>query len=91
MNHDVIKSRHGMSVIEGLFHALMIVCTVGMWYPVYRLRKTPPTEPRPPTCSDSGYTGQELTGTAGHPPGTCTDCEVCEWMRHGAACSAASH
>lgn len=39
MNHDVIKSKHGMSAIEGLFHALMIVCTVGMWYPVYRLRK----------------------------------------------------
>lgn len=40
MNHgDVIKSRHGMSVAEGLFHALMIMCTCGVWYPVYRSRK----------------------------------------------------
>lgn len=39
MNQTVIKSKHGMSVIEGLFHGLMICCTVGLWYPVYRARK----------------------------------------------------
>lgn len=34
-----IKSRHGMSVAEGTFHALMIIFTCGIWYPVYRARK----------------------------------------------------
>jgi len=36
---EKIKSKRGMSVIEGAFHALMIVCTCGLWYPVYRARK----------------------------------------------------
>ncbi len=38
-NGNVIKSKHGMSVIEGLFHAFMIMCTCGIWWPVYRARK----------------------------------------------------
>jgi hypothetical protein len=24
---------------EGAFHAIMILCTCGLWYPVYRMRK----------------------------------------------------
>ena len=28
-----------MSVMEGAFHWFMIICTCGMWYPVYRARK----------------------------------------------------
>lgn len=36
---QVYKSRSGMSVLEGAFHALMIMCTMGLWYPVYRARK----------------------------------------------------
>jgi hypothetical protein len=40
MSHgNVIKSKHGMSVAEGLFHAFMVICTCGFWYPVYRARK----------------------------------------------------
>jgi cbb3-type cytochrome oxidase subunit 3 len=34
-----ITSRRGMSVAEGAFHAFMIICTCGVWYPVYRARK----------------------------------------------------
>lgn len=34
-----ITSKHGMSVAEGAFHAMRIVCTCGLWYPVYRARK----------------------------------------------------
>lgn len=28
-----------MHATEGLFHAAMTICTVGLWYPVYRHRK----------------------------------------------------
>jgi len=28
-----------MSATEGIFHAVMILCTCGFWYPVYRHRK----------------------------------------------------
>jgi hypothetical protein len=28
-----------MSAAEGIFHGVMIICTVGLWYPVYRHRK----------------------------------------------------
>lgn len=34
-----IKSTSGMSVGEILVHWTMIICTFGMWYPVYRARK----------------------------------------------------
>ncbi len=34
-----ITSKRGMSVIEGAFHAFMIIRTAGLWYPVYRARK----------------------------------------------------
>jgi hypothetical protein len=36
---QTIKSKHGMSVAEGVLHAFMTVCTCGLWYPVYRARK----------------------------------------------------
>jgi hypothetical protein len=39
MTDKVITSKHGMSAVEGMFHWTMIVCTVGIWYPVYRARK----------------------------------------------------
>jgi hypothetical protein len=29
-----------MSGIELILHALMIICTCGMWYPIYHVRKT---------------------------------------------------
>lgn len=35
----VYESKSGMSAVEGLVHALMIVCTCGLWYPLYRARK----------------------------------------------------
>jgi hypothetical protein len=35
----VARTRSGMSVAEGTFHGLMIVCTMGLWYPIYRARK----------------------------------------------------
>jgi len=28
-----------MNGIEMIFHAVMIICTCGIWYPVYRGRK----------------------------------------------------
>lgn len=28
-----------MHQVESAFHALMIMCTCGFWYPVYRARK----------------------------------------------------
>jgi hypothetical protein len=34
-----VRSKHGMSAAEGMVHAFMIVCTCGLWYPVYRARK----------------------------------------------------
>ena len=34
-----IKSKHGMSLAEGAVHFFMIMCTAGLWYPVYRARK----------------------------------------------------
>jgi hypothetical protein len=34
-----ITSKSGMSVAEGAFHAFMIICTCGLWYPVYRAWK----------------------------------------------------
>ena len=36
---EKIKSKHGMSVAEGLVHWTLIFCTCGLWYPVYRARK----------------------------------------------------
>ena len=39
MSQQKIVSKHGMSVLEGAFHGLMIMCTCGFWYPVYRARK----------------------------------------------------
>ena len=34
-----VVSKHGMSVAEGTVHWFMIVCTCGLWWPVYRARK----------------------------------------------------
>ena len=34
-----IVSKSGMGAGEGAFHAFMIICTCGLWYPVYRMRK----------------------------------------------------
>jgi len=34
-----VVSKSGMSVAEGSFHWLMIICTCGFWYPIYRARK----------------------------------------------------
>jgi len=34
-----IKSKHGMSVIEGCCWAFAVVCSVGILYPAYRARK----------------------------------------------------
>jgi hypothetical protein len=34
-----IKSRSGMSVAEGAVWAVLIVCTCGFAYPLYRARK----------------------------------------------------
>jgi hypothetical protein len=31
--------RQHMGAAEATLHAIMIVCTIGMWYPVYRHRK----------------------------------------------------
>jgi len=40
MSHAVaFKSKRGMSVIEGTVHIIMTICTCGLWYPVYRMRK----------------------------------------------------
>lgn len=37
---EVSRAEGGtMGVGEGIFHALMILCTCGVWYPVYRHRK----------------------------------------------------
>jgi hypothetical protein len=56
-----VKSKHGMSVIEGAGHAVAIACTAGLWYPVYRARKHGldrttttylPQPPQPVTVSD---------------------------------------
>ena len=35
----VIKSKSGMSVAEGTFHAFRIACTCGFLHPVYRMHK----------------------------------------------------
>jgi cbb3-type cytochrome oxidase subunit 3 len=32
--------RGRMNPIEAVFHAVMIICTIGLWYPVYRSRKS---------------------------------------------------
>jgi hypothetical protein len=34
----VTRQRH-MSALEWCFHAFMLTCTLGLWYPVYRARK----------------------------------------------------
>jgi hypothetical protein len=36
---QVIKSKHGMSAAEGMVHAVLIVCTAGLWLPVFLARK----------------------------------------------------
>jgi hypothetical protein len=35
----VITSKTGMPAGEAAFHWLMIFCTFGFWWPVYKLRK----------------------------------------------------
>ena len=34
-----ITSKSGMSVAETLAHWTAVLCTCGLWYPVYRARK----------------------------------------------------
>ena len=36
---QVIKSKHGMSAIEGMCWAFAIICSCGLAYPAYRARK----------------------------------------------------
>lgn len=39
MRHTGTAVRRHMSVTETALHAVMILCTLGLWYPVYKHRK----------------------------------------------------
>ena len=36
---EAITRKQHMSILEGTFHAFMLICTLGLWYPVYRARR----------------------------------------------------
>ena len=39
MKQDGTSVEQHMHAAEAVFHGVMILCTLGLWYPVYRHRK----------------------------------------------------